>query len=315
VTVEILTPPSHAEWLELRHDTVGASEAPAILGVHPYMTPYQLWAKKSGLVGPDADNKQMRRGRLLEPLGIELLRAERPGWAIAANPIPGGKFYRDLEAGLSCTPDTEILDSARDGMGVCNIKTVNVHTFKSEWVIDGDIQLPVYVAIQVMQEMYLTGASWGCVLAVVGFDLDACIIDVEIHNGVMMRIKRAAQDFLRRVRENDPPPPNYARDGATIAALYDEDDGGEVDLIGNARAVQLVERREQAKNIESNGAEAAKMRKVIDSELIDILGNAARGILGDGRVIEAKTIRRAAYTVEPTSYRAVKIKTPKRTAA
>ncbi len=180
--------------------------------------------------------------------------------------------------------------------------------------------MPPYVAIQVMQEMHLTGASWGCVFAVVGFDLDAHLIEVKLHHGVIERIKREVPEFLRRVRENDPPDPDYARDGATIAALYGEDDGGEVDfgfleVEPYNRLLGLLERREDLQGHEKYGAYCAAERKTIDAELVHVLGNAARGMLADGRVIEAKTIRRAGYTVEPTSYRAVKIKTPKRTAA
>src|SRR4029077_7878450 len=149
-----------------------------------------------------------------------------------------------------CTPDAFVHGlPEHDGLGVCNIKTVNEHIFKNEWRIDGEIQLPVYVAIQVMQEMFLVGASWGCVFAVVGFDLDTHLIEVEYHPAVMMRILNGAKDFLRRVRENDPPPTDYARDGATIAAIYDEDDGGTIDFACSLdveaynRVLKLLERR------------------------------------------------------------------------
>jgi predicted phage-related endonuclease len=320
VSVEILTPASRAEWLELRLPTIGASESPAMLGVHPYMTPFTLWAKKSGaLVSSDADNKQMRRGRLIEPVAIDILRDERPEWAVTENIIGAvGKFYRDLETGLSCTPDAFVVNNGHalpDGLGVCQIKTVNPHTFKNDWTIDGEIQLPVYVAIQAMQEACLTGASWACVLAIVGFDLDAYIIDVPMHAGVIDRIKRAAKDFLRRVRENDPPPPDYARDSETITAIYDEDDGGMTSLVGLGdeqyeHVLELVARREECKAFEEAGAVSVRQRKVIDAELIHMLGNASRGMLADGRVIEAKTVRRKGFVVEPTTFRTVKIKGP-----
>jgi hypothetical protein len=322
--IEICCPETREAWLDLRMPTLGGTETPAMLGVHPKVTPFELWAKKSDLVPPLKDNKQLRRGRLIEPVGIEILREERPQWAVTPNIIgKGGKFYRDLDAGLSCTPDCFVSsnDEVTGGhFGICQIKTVNPHAFQSDWMIDGCVQLPVYVAIQAMQEIYLTGASWGCVLAIVGFDLDAHIIDVEIHPGVIARIKREVPEFLRRIRENDPPPPDYARDGATIAAIYDEDDGGEIDFrnVGIEtynRVLKLVNDRQSMKELENAAAESVKARKTIDAELIHLLGNASRGTLADGRVIETSTVRRKGFTVEPTSYRAVKIKTPKRNAA
>jgi YqaJ-like viral recombinase domain len=316
--IEIFHPETRESWLSLREPTIGASETPAILGVHPYMTPFQLWARKSRLVPRDMDNKQKRRGRILEPIAIDVLREERPEWAVTPNPIPGGKFYRDLEAGLSCTPDMFMSsndDVTNGAFGTCNIKTVNPHTFQNDWMIDGEVCLPPYVAIQVIQEAYLTGASWACIAALVGFDLDMHIIDVKIHPGVIARIKREVPEFLRRVRENDPPDPDYASDGGVIADLYANDDGGCVDLSGNDRVLKLVARREAMKEIMGAASEADKVRKTIDSELIHLLGNATRGILTDGRIIEAKTVHRKGFTVTQTSYRSIKIKVSKKYAA
>ena len=54
------------EWLELRKNMVGASDAPSIMGVG-FKTPYQLWMDKMGL----SETKQtdaMKRGLDLEPI-------------------------------------------------------------------------------------------------------------------------------------------------------------------------------------------------------------------------------------------------------
>ncbi len=316
MTVEILHPSSRAEWLGLRKPTIGGTESPMMLGVHPHVSPFELWARKSGLVPSEPDTKRMRRGRIVERIAPDIIREERPEWIVMPNIIgEGGAFYRDLDEGTSCTPDTFVKDPKREGTGNCEIKTIDPHIFRNEWMIEGDVVLPPYVAIQAMQEAHLTGASWCCVAAIVGFDFDLHIIDVPLHAGVMARIKHAAPDFLRRIAENDPPPPDYGRDGAAIAALYDEDDGGTIDLSGNERILNLVASREEWKDLERTGAEAEKARKVIDAELIHALGNATRGTLADGRVIEAKTVRRKGFTVEATSYRAVRIKQHKGRAA
>lgn len=59
------------EWLELRKSKIGASEAPIIMGVSPWMTAYQLWEQKNDLRPPTADNAYMRRGRELEKHALE----------------------------------------------------------------------------------------------------------------------------------------------------------------------------------------------------------------------------------------------------
>lgn len=57
--------PNTPEWEEMRKDKIGASDAPIIMGVSPYSTPYQLWQKKLGLL-EEAQNFAMARGHSLE---------------------------------------------------------------------------------------------------------------------------------------------------------------------------------------------------------------------------------------------------------
>lgn len=55
------------EWLALRNNKIGASDAPVIMGVSPWTTPFQLWQMKMGLTTKE-DNEAMRRGREMEPI-------------------------------------------------------------------------------------------------------------------------------------------------------------------------------------------------------------------------------------------------------
>lgn len=54
------------EWLKLRKNYLGASDAPVVCGVSPWTTCFQLWQEKLGLLPERADNWSMRRGRLQE---------------------------------------------------------------------------------------------------------------------------------------------------------------------------------------------------------------------------------------------------------
>lgn len=57
---------SHEEWLELRKKGIGGSDAAAIIGLNPYVTPYKLWAEKSNRLPEQEDNEAMRQGRDFE---------------------------------------------------------------------------------------------------------------------------------------------------------------------------------------------------------------------------------------------------------
>ena len=61
------------EWLDNRRKFIGASDAPIILGVSPWKTPYQLWEEKLGF-GKEIDlskNPQIVRGNALEPVVLQ----------------------------------------------------------------------------------------------------------------------------------------------------------------------------------------------------------------------------------------------------
>ena len=52
-----------AEWLATRKKYIGASDAPTIMGVSPWKTPYQLWQEKLGIGEEDKDSSAKRYGR------------------------------------------------------------------------------------------------------------------------------------------------------------------------------------------------------------------------------------------------------------
>lgn len=54
------------EWLEARRNKLGASDAPIIMGISPWKTPYQLWEEKLGLGKDIPMNSYMQRGLYME---------------------------------------------------------------------------------------------------------------------------------------------------------------------------------------------------------------------------------------------------------
>jgi predicted phage-related endonuclease len=313
VSIEILQPASRKEWLALRGETIGASEIAALVGAHPWESAFSLWAKKSGKTAPIDETAAMRRGRHMESVALDMLREERPEWIVNANPMPGGKYFRDLERGIAATPDAFV---ARPGKpnGVAQVKSVQSLVFNKKWKNDdGEVEPPLYVVIQAIQEAALTGAEWACVVAlVVDFGIDLHVIEVPIHAGITSRVAAEAAKFWEMIKRGEQPSPDYAKDGALIAALYsDSDDDLAIDLSGNNRIIDILAEREALKAREKDGNEAEKARKVLDAEIIHALGNASVGRLADGRIITAKTTRRAGYEVKPSSFRTIRIKEPR----
>lgn len=63
--------PNTPEWEAMRKEKIGASDAPIIMGISPYDTPYSLWQKKLDLLPQTQMSKPMERGHTLEPLARE----------------------------------------------------------------------------------------------------------------------------------------------------------------------------------------------------------------------------------------------------
>jgi len=58
---------SEAEWLAWRRGLITASEMPIIMGVSPYLTPFELWEQKLGLKTHEQSNMAINKGKFWEP--------------------------------------------------------------------------------------------------------------------------------------------------------------------------------------------------------------------------------------------------------
>jgi hypothetical protein len=295
--------------LEQRKSFVTASVAAALFGCHPYQSPYALWAEKSGLVSEEkAETPAMRRGRLLEPVLLELLREEFPTWTI----VPCTKFYSDAKVRIGATPDFLATRPDIAGLGIIQGKTAGKFAFRKGWTdADGDLAVPTWIGIQTSTEAALTGASWAAVAAMSLGDggLDLHVEDVPLLPALVARLRTLAKDFWRRVAENDPYEPNYGRDAALISQLWNGEDGPLLELGEDAAVGDLLDRRRALKAREADGARATRERKDdIDPRLINRLGNARGARIADGRSYTVKIVRKKAYPVAATQYPQITVK-------
>lgn len=297
MTIERIPIIDRQQWMSLRKQDITASVAGALLGVHEFTTPYALWALKSGAIADDPEETgPMKRGRLLEPVAVELLREMQPAWKIERGAI----YLRDTDARLGATPDVFATDPER-GLGVVQIKSVESGVFRKKWKDqDGALSPPLWVVVQGILEAYLSGAKWAAVAPmVVGFGVDLHIIDIPVHAGIIDRLKAETASFWKRVESNDAPDADYGRDGAIIAKLFASDDGSAIDLSNDNRLPELLVEDERLSEAE---AETKSRRKAVRAEIISKLGAAASATCR-GWSIAAKTVNRKAYSVAATSYR------------
>lgn len=308
--IERITAGTREQWLDLRKNDITASVVGALFGVHDYQTPYGVFALKTGLTQEDPEESDpMKRGRLLEPVAVQLLREERPAWSITHNTGPNAIYLRDPSINLGATVDV-FADCPQRGLGVVQIKSVQADHFRRKWIDPEtrEVTPPLWIILQTLTEAHLAGAAWGAVAPlVVDHGIDLPVIEIPIHQEMIKKIRNQTRNFWTMIEEDREPDVDFAKDAALIHRLYAQDDGSSVQLTGN-RIVELLARRAELKVDEQKGAAAEKERRVIDTEIISMLGNATVGLTVDGTQVSAKTTHRKGYEVKPSSYRTVKVK-------
>jgi len=159
------------EWLLRRRTGIGASEAPAVLNLSPWMTPRDVWREKVATEISDEQTEAMEFGHLMEPIAVELFRRRhgdsenrRHRYLGEIKESPG--LIRSTRAPhLLASLDSVIVEpSGQEVPG--QIKNVTAYK-RSDW-LDSEGGVPDLVRVQVMQEAMLIDADHGYVLPIFG---------------------------------------------------------------------------------------------------------------------------------------------------
>lgn len=148
----IIIPKDHADWLEERKHGIGSSEVGTLLGLNKYETPYQLWARKLGMLEPEPENEAMLMGHLLEDAvaqrwaletGRQIIKASADEWI----------YYNPEKPYFRASPD-RIYWNAEDKQNEQNKRVLECKTTVLD--IDKD-SIPQTWFCQVQWLMYCTG--------------------------------------------------------------------------------------------------------------------------------------------------------------
>lgn len=253
MTIETVTVPvgTRDEWLERRRQDITASDVAAVFGLHPYKTPLQLWADKTGVGVDVVENAAMRRGRWLEDAVIAACRDHHPDWDI----VKPGTYVRAPAYRLGCTPD-----AIANGNIVVQCKTVADRTFKS-W----DDGAPTHYQLQALTEALLLGAERAvlAVLVTSAYGAEYKEYDIARHPAAEAKILEAVPAFWRQIETGEQPKAEYGADADLLAKLHAPDAAlPPLDLTGDNYAGALLEERDRL----------TRERGVIETRLDEIKG-------------------------------------------
>lgn len=307
MSIEIIRPADRQAWLACRGKDVTASVAAALFDIHPYTTPYSLWAEKTGRASPDDEETEaMERGNLMEPVAVAMVRKRYPDWTVTYE--NDRAYYRFAEARIGATPDAFLERPDRFGTGNMQIKSASEEAFEKYWLDHetDEVVPPLWIAVQAITEAQLTGCSWAVVALVVltrRGTLKLYIIDIPIRLKLWTRLVAKVDAFWSMVDSGAEPEPDWMRDGAVVLDVYRDSTPDRRDLTSDLALDAMVLEYRQARAAE---ASHKKVADEIRPRIIRALGNAEIGETANWQ-LSARTSHRSGHTVPPTSTRVLRV--------
>jgi putative phage-type endonuclease len=266
---------SREDWLEVRKTGIGGSDAPAAVGLSPYMSPLELWLIKTGrdanLPRPDPHDtsEPVYWGTLLEPI------------VAASYTKQTGNKVRRVNAVLQHTTIPFMLANVdREVVGCREVQLLECKTageFGARLWRDG---VPEYVQLQVQHQLAVTGKQSADVAVLL------CGQKLEVHrvvrdDALIARLIELEAAFWRYVETDQPPPADGSESADRALRHLYPGAGGTVDFTNDRRLssafADLVAVRA---DIEAR----QKVEALLKQSIVQALGEADRAEFETGSV-------------------------------
>ena len=216
---------SRDEWLTVRRQGIGSSDAAAAVGLNPYKSQLQLWMEKTGrdgalpVVDPSDDQSPMYWGTLLEPI-VAAHYTRRSGHRVRrVNAVLQHPEHSWMLANI----DREVVGAS--DVQILECKTVGIHGARL-WR-DG---VPEYVQLQVMHQLAVTGKQAADVAVLLGGQ-ELQVFRIERDDTLIAQLIALEQQFWGYVeRDQQPPADGSASAELALRCLYPRDSGTTLDL-------------------------------------------------------------------------------------
>lgn len=313
------------DWLAARRTMgIGSTDAPAILGVSRFKSPFALFHEKRrtlerpltvmdaelaswGLDLEDiiADRYRIATGRQVELTGegnyvlqqhddLEWMVASVDRYALVREAPDPEEDEGDEENGDEA-PAERVL--APVGVRVV-LELKNAHFMMREHWTD---EPPLEYVVQLQHQLAVTGMPWGSIAALVG-GTEFRWADIQRNDVFIEQLIAAEREFLERVERNDPPPPDgSAATTRLLKALFPKDDGETIEL--PPEALDVDAELEAAKLAERD---AVARKKAASNQMKALMGAASVGVLRNGTIYTYRQQKRAAHAVPEARFRVLR---------
>lgn len=265
---------SREEWLKLRSQYIGGSDAAAVVGLNPFSSPYALWAEKTGQIPCFAGNLATEVGTFLEEFVAQKFAAETGKKVRKCNQSFLNSDYPFAIANI----DREIVGEDA-GLEIKTTSELNMKKFKGgEYPANYYCQCVHYIAMTGKQRWYL---------AVLIGNRDFQWFTIERDEAEIAALMGAEADFWELVKNRTPPVADGSRATTdAIKTIFAESSEDPVDLTLKLPALlQYIDLGKQIAELETLRDEAANRIK-------SFMGDAGGGECDGYRVSWKSSTRR-----------------------
>lgn len=199
---------NHEEWLALRHKYIGGSDAAAVVGMNTYVSPYTLWAEKTGRLPGFEGNLATEVGTYLEEFVAQKFAKETGKKVRKSNQ----SWFNDQYPWAIANIDREIVGEDA-GLEIKTTSELNLKKFKGgEYPANYYVQIVHYLAVTGKQRWYL---------AVLIGNREFKWFTIERDEDEINALMDAERTFKMYVDNDTPPQPDGASSTAdTLFTMY-----------------------------------------------------------------------------------------------
>ena len=199
---------NHEEWLALRHKYIGGSDAAAVVGMNSFVSPYALWAEKTGKVPGFEGNLATEVGTYLEDFVAKKF-AQETGKKVRNCNL---SWFNDQYPWAIANIDREIVGEDA-GLEIKTTSELNTKKFKNgEYPANYYVQIVHYLAVTGKQRWYL---------AVLIGNREFKWFTIERDEEEIKALMEAEREFKELVDTKTPPPVDGSYSTAdTLNTLY-----------------------------------------------------------------------------------------------
>lgn len=199
---------NHEEWKALRHKYIGGSDAAAVVGLNAYVSPYTLWAEKTGRLPGFDGNLATEVGTYLEEFVAQKFATET-GKKVRKSNL---SWFNDQYPWAIANIDREIVGEDA-GLEIKTTSELNLKKFKGgEYPANYYVQIVHYLAVTGKQRWYL---------AVLIGNREFKWFTIERDEDEIKALMEAEKEFKQLVDSNTPPVADGSKSTTdTLAAFY-----------------------------------------------------------------------------------------------